>query len=244
MVNTPQKTVGKRIVISLRGISRTYGEGEAAVHALRPTDMDISDGHFIAVMGHSGSGKSTLLNILGMLDRPTTGTYLIEGEDVSLLDDNARSLCRCLRIGFVFQSFNLLNNFTTLENVCVPMQYADVEKKEMVERGEFLLEKFGLADRITHKPTELSGGQCQRVAIARALANNPSIIMADEPTGNLDEHTGNEVLEIFHELRDQGKTIIMVTHNPEYKAIVERVIFLHDGVITEDTLVSKKQVST
>lgn len=221
-------------VITLRGISRVYGAGDAAVHALRPTDLDIASGHFVAIMGQSGSGKSTLLNILGMLDRPTGGEYLIDGENVSLLDDDARSKSRCLHIGFVFQSFNLLNNFTVLENVCVPMQYAEVPEGEMKERAEVLLEKFGLADRLTHRPTELSGGQCQRVAIARALANNPTILMADEPTGNLDEQTGEEVLEIFHELRQQGRTIIMVTHNPEYRDEVERIITLHDGRITSD----------
>ncbi|MHC4872119.1 MAG: ABC transporter ATP-binding protein [Planctomycetota bacterium] len=221
-------------IITLRGISRVYGKGDASVHALRPTDLDIAEGHFVAVMGPSGSGKSTLLNVLGMLDRPTGGEYMIKDENVSLLDDDARSKSRCLHIGFVFQSFNLLNNFTVLENVCVPMQYAEVPEVEMKERAEALLERFGLADRLTHRPAELSGGQCQRVAIARALANNPTIIMADEPTGNLDEHTGDEVLEIFHELREQGRTIIMVTHNPEYKSIVERVITLHDGSVTSD----------
>jgi len=221
-------------IIQLRGISRTYGSGQAAVHALRATDLDIAPGHFIAVMGPSGSGKSTLLNILGMLDQPTAGTYKIKDENVSLLDDNARSRARCLHIGFVFQSFNLMSNFTVLENVCVPMQYADIPEDEMTARAEVLLERFGLKDRITHRPTELSGGQCQRVAIARALANNPTILMADEPTGNLDEHTGDEVMNIFHELRDQGCTVIMVTHNPEYKRAVERVITLHDGRITED----------
>jgi putative ABC transport system ATP-binding protein len=175
-----------------------------------------------------------MLNLLGLLDRPTTGGFFLEGEDISSLEDNALSEIRCLRVGMVFQSFNLFSNFTVLENVCVPMQYADRDSEFMRNRAEELLESVGLSDRAHHRPTQLSGGQCQRVAIARALANDPAVVLADEPTGNLDEQTGHEILALFRELRDRGRTIIMVTHNPEYERDVERIVRLHDGEIMED----------
>ncbi|MHC4887250.1 MAG: ABC transporter ATP-binding protein [Planctomycetota bacterium] len=226
---------GEDEVIRLCGIEKVYRTGGVPVTALHPLDLSMSRGHFVAIMGPSGSGKSTLLNLLGMLDRPTQGEYFLAGENVAELDDDALSHRRCHRMGFVFQAFNLMAKLSILENVCVPMQYAEVDPAEMHDRANELLKRVGLGDRVGHRPTQLSGGQCQRVAIARALANDPPIILADEPTGNLDEKTGNEILEIFHELCAQGRTIIMVTHNPEYESIVERVVVLHDGRITRDT---------
>jgi len=218
--------------IELSGISRVYDRGATQVHALQPTDLAFAEGRFYAIMGASGSGKSTMLNLLGMLDRPTTGSYVLDGIDVSRLGDDDVSYIRCRKIGFIFQSFNLFPHFSVLENVCVPMRYAEVlDEASMQQRAHELLERVGLADRIHHKPTELSGGQCQRVAIARALANDSPILLADEPTGNLDEKTGEEVLEIFRRLRDDGRTVIMVTHNPEYETEVEEVIRLHDGEV-------------
>ncbi len=219
-------------LIELRGIRKVYGHGETAVEALRPTDLAFEEGRFTAIMGPSGSGKSTLLNLLGMLDHPTDGAYLLEGHDVAGLDDDERSAVRCRRIGFIFQSFNLLHHLTVLDNVCVPMQYAGLSPAEMRERAHALLAEIGLADRTHHRPAELSGGQCQRVAIARALANDPAILLADEPTGNLDEQTGEEVLAIFDRLCSQGRTIILVTHNPAYRDRVERTVELHDGRVT------------
>lgn len=216
-------------LIELEGISRTYGKGESMVHALRPTNITVDSGQFVAIFGTSGSGKSTMLNLLGLLDQPTTGKYLLDGKDVAHLNDNERSEIRCQKLGIVFQSFNLLSHFSILENVCVPMRFCGYPKKEMYERAAYLLDKVGLGDRLKHRPNQLSGGQCQRVAIARSLANDPPVILADEPTGNLDEKTGNEVLEIFHELVAADRSVIMVTHNPEYEKVVGRVIELHDG---------------
>ncbi len=222
-------------IIELRNICKTYHTQAAAVHALRGIDLAFGEAHFAAVMGPSGSGKSTLLNLLGLLDRPTEGAFELDGEDVSRLDDNALSEIRCRRVGMIFQSFNLFPNFTVLENVCVPMRYAEVESAVMRARAAELLASVGLADRIDHRPTQLSGGQCQRVAIARALANDPAFLLADEPTGNLDEKTGLEIIRIFQDLRDKGRTVIMVTHDESYAEVVERTIRLHDGEVAEDT---------
>lgn len=219
-------------VIEFQGISKTYHTGETFVHALHPTDLVIEAGHFIAVMGPSGSGKSTVLNLVGLLDRCSTGTYILDGQNVANLSDDIMADIRCRKIGMVFQSFNLFPRFTVLENVCVPMQYADIDANTMKKRGMELLEAVGLVNRSHHKPTQLSGGECQRTAIARALANDPSLILADEPTGNLDERTGDEIIEIFRRLVREGKTVVMVTHNPEYAAKVERIVTLHDGRIT------------
>jgi putative ABC transport system ATP-binding protein len=226
-------------VIELKSISRTYHTGGEPVHALRPLDLSFEEGVFTAIMGPSGSGKSTMLNLLGLLDRPSTGQFFLEGEDVSSLSDNALSEVRCRKIGMIFQAFNLFPGYTVLENVCVPMRYADKPEKEMYIRAKEMLALVGLADRITHRPTQLSGGQCQRVAIARALVNDPAFILADEPTGNLDEKTGEEILAIFRNLRDQGRTVIMVTHNPDYTQEVERVVSLHDGSISTDVRTEK-----
>ena len=216
-------------LIQLQGISRVYGEGPTAVHALRPADLAIEEGTFSAIYGPSGSGKSTMLNMLGLLDEPTTGSYLLEGQNVAKLSDTERSEIRCRKVGIIFQSFNLFPHFSILENVCMPMRFAGVERQIMKERAAQLLDRLGLGDRLHHSPSQLSGGQCQRVAIARALANDPAVLLGDEPTGNLDEKTGDEILDIFHELVAEGRTVVMVTHNPEYEKHVERVIELQDG---------------
>jgi putative ABC transport system ATP-binding protein len=233
--------LNKEIVIRLAGLAKSYGSGEGAVHALRPTDLEISSGEYTAIMGPSGSGKSTMLNLLGLLDRPTAGSYFLDGHDVSRLNDDDLSEIRCLKVGFVFQTFNLFTHQTVLENVCVPMRYAEFGHAEMLEHAHELIGLVGLENRASHRPNQLSGGQCQRVAIARALANNPAIILADEPTGNLDEKTGKEILALFEKLRDSGRTIIMVTHNPEYENVVERVVRLHDGQIASDKITGVKR---
>jgi len=221
-------------LIELRGLCKTYEAGGAQIDALRPTDLRVRHGAFLTVMGPSGSGKSTLLSLLGLLMRPTAGTYLLEGRPVSGLSDDATSAVRCRTIGMVFQSFNLLSHLTILENVCVPMQYAGIPRPKMRKRAKELLDRFGLGGRYGSRPTQLSGGQCQRVAIARALANDPPVILADEPTGNLDEKTGQEVLEIFGELHGAGKTIIMVTHNPAYRVYATQAVTIHDGRAVEE----------
>ena len=220
-------------LIELRGLSKTYEAGGTQIFALRPTDLIVKHGAFLTVMGPSGSGKSTLLNLFGLLMRPTSGTYLLEGRAVSGLNDDATSAVRCKMIGMVFQSFNLLSHLTILENVCVPMQYAGVPRATMRQRAKALLDRFGLEGRYGSRPTQLSGGQCQRVAIARALDNDPPVILADEPTGNLDEKTGLEVLSIFQELHSSGKTIIMVTHNPAYRTYATQAVTIHDGRASE-----------
>ena len=203
------------------------------MQALHPVNLTIAKGRFVAVMGPSGSGKSTLLNLIGMLDRPSSGAYLLEGENVADLSDDVMSEIRCLKIGMVFQSFNLFPRFTVLENVCVPMQYANASTSVMIERAKTLIELVGLSSRMHHRPTQLSGGESQRTAIARALANNPNLILADEPTGNLDHNTGRDIIEIFRRLALDGKTVVMITHNPDYSDDVERVITLQDGRIID-----------
>ncbi len=216
-------------LIELTGLEKTYEAGGTLIYALRATDLIVRHGAFLTVMGPSGSGKSTLLNLFGLLMRPSAGTYLLEGRAVSGLNDDATSAVRCKMIGMVFQSFNLLSHLTILENVCVPMQYAGLPRAAMRQRGKALLDRFGLDGRYGSRPTQLSGGQCQRVAIARALANDPPVILADEPTGNLDEQTGLEVMGIFQELHRSGKTIIMVTHNPAYRKYATQAVSIHDG---------------
>ncbi len=218
-------------LIKLDGISKTYQTGETTVSALLDINLEIEAGQFLTIMGASGSGKSTMLNLLGLLDKPSAGVFMLDGIDVSDLDDDQTSAIRCQKVGIVFQSFNLFSHFNILENVCVPMRYARMHPSLMPGRARELLELLGLGDRMTHRPTQLSGGQCQRVAIARALANDPPVILADEPTGNLDERTGWEVMEIFRGLVAQGRTVIMVTHNPEYEKMSNRVVTLHDGRI-------------
>jgi putative ABC transport system ATP-binding protein len=223
-------------VIELKQISRIYQMGESQVNALLDFSYMIRRGDFIAVMGPSGSGKSTLMNIIGCLDKPTTGRYILENQEVSTLDKNQLALMRNKKIGFIFQNFNLLPRTTALENTELPLLYANTSKKQAVERSMQALESVGLKGREFHKSNQLSGGQMQRVAIARALVNNPSLILADEPTGNLDTATGNEVLEIFKKLnREKGITIILVTHEPDIARAAHRRIHLKDGrLVSED----------
>lgn len=233
MSGPPDVTRGGCPLIELKGLSKTYEAGGTQIYALRPTELTVRHGAFLTVMGPSGSGKSTLLNLFGLLMRPSAGTYLLEGRPVSGLDDDATSAVRCRMIGMVFQSFNLLSHLTILENVCVPMQYAGMPRSRMRKRAQELLDQFGLEGRYGSRPTQLSGGQCQRVAIARSLANDPPVILADEPTGNLDEKTGQEVLDIFQRLHRSGKTVIMVTHNPVYRKYATQTVTIHDGRAVE-----------
>lgn len=230
MPSAPHTSTDTRL-IQLKGLTKIYTNGENQVHALRPTDLDFHTGQFVAIVGPSGSGKSSLLNLLGLLDQPTAGEYWLQENNVANLNDRQISDIRCHKIGFIFQSFNLFGNMSVMENICVPMVYAERSRVFMQERVEVLAERLGLEDRLDHRPNQLSGGQCQRVAIARALANDPPVLLADEPTGNLDEKTGNEVMEIFREIRSEGRSILMVTHNPEYENEVDRVIEIKDGRI-------------
>jgi putative ABC transport system ATP-binding protein len=219
-------------MIELLKLSKQYHAGGVTIDALRSTSLVIPQGAFLTVMGPSGSGKSTLLNLFGLLVHPTTGAYKLNGKEVSSLSDDETSHVRNQTIGMVFQSFNLLSHLTCLENVCLPMQYARDRHSTMKARGRALLDQLGLQGRYDSKPTQLSGGQCQRVAIARALANEPPVILADEPTGNLDEQTGLEVMQIFSDLHRAGKTIILVTHNPSYEAYATHRITIHDGNVS------------
>jgi len=220
--------------IRLSGIKKIFKIGTEEVAALNGIDLVIKEGEFAALMGPSGSGKSTLMNILGCLDRPSMGSYLLDGEEVAHLSDDKLALTRNKKIGFVFQNFNLLARITSLDNVALPLVYAGVGRKERRERAFHFLEAVGLADRANHQPNELSGGQRQRVAIARALVNDPHIIMADEPTGNLDTKSTHEIMGIFEDMHSKGRTIILVTHEPEIAQCAERQLLVRDGVITKD----------
>jgi putative ABC transport system ATP-binding protein len=222
------------LAVEARGLSRVYGNGSDAVHALRDVDLSIAPGEFVAIMGPSGSGKSTLMNMIGCLDTPTDGEYWLNGHRVSELGDDALARIRNKEIGFVFQTFNLLPRATALANVELPMVYAGVSGKERRSRAEATLAQVGLGDRMHHKPNELSGGQRQRVAIARALVNKPSILLADEPTGNLDSGTSVEIMDLFETLYRQGQTIILVTHEPDIAAHAKRQIILRDGKVASD----------
>lgn len=224
----------KQAVITLEGIKKTYVNGKLTVPVLHGIDLSIYEGEFTSIMGPSGSGKSTFMNILGCLDRPTEGSYRLDGQEVAHLSDDELAYVRNKRIGFVFQSFNLLPKLTALDNVALPMVYAGVSKQERKERASQLLTDLGLGTRLDHMPAELSGGQRQRVAIARALANDPAIIMADEPTGNLDSKASLDVMHIFTELYEQGRTIILVTHEPDIAEYAGRNVVLRDGLIVED----------
>ena len=222
-------------VIDIQGITKTYVNGKLSVPVLHGIDLQVNKGEFVSIMGPSGSGKSTFMNILGCLDRPTTGSYRLNGDEVATLSDDELAFVRNKQIGFVFQSFNLLTKLTAVENVALPMIYAGMDKKTRNERAAALLASVGLGDRMDHLPSELSGGQRQRVAIARALANNPAIIMADEPTGNLDSKSTIDVMNIFRGLYDEGRTIILVTYEPEIATYASRNVVLRDGLIVEDS---------
>ena len=221
-------------IISLENIIRDFPLGKEVVKVLRGISLNINKGEYVALMGASGSGKSTLMNLLGCLDTPTSGTYHLNGIDVSHLDDNELAEIRNREIGFVFQTFNLLPRSTALDNVALPMVYAGKPEKERIARAEKILEDVGLADRMDHKPNELSGGQRQRVAVGRALVNNPSIILADEPTGNLDSTTSLEIMNLFDEIHTQGNTVIIVTHEEDIAAHAHRIIRLKDGEVYSD----------
>lgn len=226
----------KKAAITLEGIAKTYVNGKLTVPVLHGIDLSIYEGEFTSIMGPSGSGKSTFMNILGCLDRPTSGSYRLDGEEVAHLGDDELAYVRNKRIGFVFQSFNLLPKLTALDNVALPMVYAGVSKAERKARASQLLIDLGLGTRLDHMPAELSGGQRQRVAIARALANDPAIIMADEPTGNLDSKASLDVMHIFTELYREGRTIILVTHEPDIAEYAGRNVVLKDGLIVEDRI--------
>lgn len=223
-------------VIKIRNIVRDFTLGQEIVHVLKGIDLDIDRGEYVAIMGPSGSGKSTLMNIVGCLDTATSGTYILNGKDVSKMSDDELADIRNTEIGFVFQTFNLLPRTTALENVALPMVYAGVSKSERTKRAEEVLISVGLEDRMDHKPNQLSGGQRQRVAVGRALINHPSIILADEPTGNLDSKTSLEILNLFEDIHKAGNTVIMVTHEEDVAARAKRIIRLIDGMIYSDTL--------
>lgn len=222
------------ILINLSDIYKIYNVGGEEVRALDGVDLIINDNEYLAIMGPSGSGKSTMMNMIGCLDTPTSGVYEFEGEKVHIMDDGQLASIRNRKIGFVFQTFNLLPKATALHNVEIPLVYANIRKEKRIKMASKSLKNVGLGDRMHHKPNELSGGQRQRVAIARALVNNPSIILADEPTGNLDSKSGQEILAIFDDLHAQGNTIILVTHEDDIAKHAKRTIRLFDGKITED----------
>lgn len=221
-------------VIEIRDIIRDFQLGQETVHVLKGIDLDIERGDYVAIMGPSGSGKSTLMNLLGCLDTPTAGTYILNGKDVSQMSDDELAEIRNTEIGFVFQTFNLLPRTTALDNVALPMVYAGKSKSDRNKRAEEVLTDVGLSDRMDHKPNQLSGGQRQRVAVGRALVNKPSIILADEPTGNLDSKTGHEIMNLFDDIHKAGNTVIMVTHEEEIAAHAHRIIRLRDGIVESD----------
>jgi putative ABC transport system ATP-binding protein len=221
-------------IIHLQDIRKSYFMGKQAISVLKGITLDIMKNEYVALMGPSGSGKSTLMNIIGCLDSPTAGTYILNGHDVSQMPDDDLANVRNKEIGFVFQQFNLLPRLSALENVALPLVYAGVPKKQRTEMAMDVVQKVGLEDRSHHKPNELSGGQCQRVAIARALVNNPSIILADEPTGNLDSKTSVEIMEIFNKIHEGGNTVVLVTHEEDIAHYAHRIVRLRDGVIETD----------
>lgn len=221
-------------LIETHDLWKTYLMGDEEIHALRGVSIEIERGEYVAIMGPSGSGKSTLMNLIGCLDTPSKGSYLLNGKQVSQMSDNELARIRNEEIGFVFQTFNLLPRASALQNVELPLVYAGVAAAERQARARAALEKVELASRMTHKPNELSGGQRQRVAIARALVNNPSILLADEPTGNLDSKTGAEIMALFSRLHDAGNTIVLVTHEAEVAALARRTIFVRDGQVEKD----------
>jgi putative ABC transport system ATP-binding protein len=226
----------KENIIQLENITKTYQVGTQEVRALRSVSLSIQKGEYVAIMGASGSGKSTLMNVIGCLDTPTSGTYVLNKKDVSRMSDDELAAIRNAEIGFVFQVFNLLPRNTALENVMLPMVYAGIRKTERKQRATGTLSDVGLADRMTHRPSELSGGQRQRVAIARALVNNPSILLADEPTGNLDSKISEEIMKLFSEIHRRGNTLVMVTHEEEIARHAHRIVKLKDGEVESDVV--------
>jgi putative ABC transport system ATP-binding protein len=231
-------------IIHLENINKSYYLGKQELQVLKGINIDIFKNEYVALMGPSGSGKSTLMNILGCLDSPTGGKYILNGKDVSGMPDNDLAEVRNKEIGFVFQQFNLLPRLTAIENVALPLIYSGIEKKERLERAMEVLTKVRLEDRSHHKPNELSGGQCQRVAIARALINNPSIILADEPTGNLDSKTSYEIMDILTKIHTDGNTVILVTHEEDIARYARRVIRLKDGIIASDIITDNRLQTT
>lgn len=221
-------------VIRIKGIKKIYKVGNQEVRALNGVDIQINKNEYVAIMGPSGSGKSTMMNILGCLDSPSEGEYILNGTDVSKMDDNDLAVIRNKEIGFIFQSFNLLPRYTALDNVALPLIYSGESREKREERAKVALENVDLKDRMHHKPNELSGGQRQRVAVARALVNNPSIILADEPTGNLDTKTSIDIMKLFEEIHEQGNTVILVTHEEDIAKHAKRIIRLRDGIIESD----------
>ena len=222
------------VVIAVQGVKKFYPLGREGVWALKGVSFTIRTGEMVAIMGPSGSGKSTLMHILGCLDTPTEGEYILAGKAVAKLRDRELARLRNQEVGFVFQTFHLLPRYTALENVALPLVYAGVPRRERYRRATAVLEAVGLGDRLHHRPNELSGGQRQRVAIARALVNNPTLLLADEPTGNLDSQTSQEIMKLFRDLHEKGHTIVIVTHEPDIATYCERLILLRDGVIVED----------
>ena len=221
-------------LIKVKNLKKQFQIGSETVNAIKDISFDVNAGEFISIMGPSGSGKTTLMNIIGCLDTPTSGEYHLDDNEVSLLDDNELAAIRNKKIGFVFQSFHLLSRNTALNNVMLPLTYAGFDKNEALKKAKSVLDKVGLEDRVSHKPNELSGGQQQRVAIARALVNDPSIVFADEPTGNLDTKTGEEIMSLFKELHKNGQTIIVITHENDIAYQTERIITVKDGLIESD----------
>ncbi len=239
-ISEQRQLVGEDVVISVQNVHKYYDLGETKVHALRGITLNIRGGEFVAIMGASGSGKSTLMNILGCLDHPSSGTYYFEGTDVAKLDKQEVARFRNRRIGFIFQGFNLLARTSALENVELPMLYAKIKKEERDRRARNTLQMVGLGERMDHFPSQLSGGQQQRVAVARALVNQPGMILADEPTGNLDSRTSVEIMEILQNLNERGLTILLVTHEPDIARYATRQIVFRDGRIRSDTPVTER----